>query len=132
MPIPSIELQKTLFSSLSTGGYKVYEIVPSYAKMPYITIDNETILTDDTKTNPRYVITKTISTWSMGSSSSQSKTLNDFVIKKLLRTDLVVNGFFVDFVSLELLTTQVEKDETINENIFHGIIQIEFTLMEVE
>lgn len=130
MPIASIELQKSLFSSLSSG-YKVYEIVPSYADMPYITIDNETILTDDTKTNRRYTITKTISTWSEGSSSSQSKAMNDFVIKQLLQTDLVVNGFFVDFVSLELLTTQVEKDETIHENIFRGILQIEFTLMEV-
>jgi hypothetical protein len=132
MPIPSIELQKSLFSALSSGDYKVYEIVPSYASFPYITIDNETILTDDTKTNLRYVITKTISTWSIGSGSSQGKTMNDFVIQQLLRNDLVVNGFFVDFVSLELLTTQVDKDETIDENIFHGIIQIEFTLMEVE
>jgi hypothetical protein len=132
MAIPSLELQKAIYSTLSGSIYKVYEVTPlgSFTS-PYISLGEETITTTDTKTDFRYISNYTIHTWSKGASSSPHKALNNFVIDRILRTPLNVNGFLVQFVSLEMLTTKKEIDETQSQTIFHGILQFEITLQEV-
>ncbi len=132
LAIPSLELQKSIFSRLSGSTYKVYDVPPlgSFTQ-PFIVIGDETITTRFTKTERFWVSTVTIHTWTKGASSSSSKTLNNFVIENILLKPFNVNGFFVSLVSLEMLTTQEEMDETQSQTIFHGILQFEFTLQEV-
>ncbi len=132
MAIPSLELQKSIFSTLSGGTYKVYDIAPlgSFTQ-PFISIGDETITTSFTKTERRWVSNVTIHTFAKGASSASSKTLNNFVIQNMLFKPFNVNGFFVDYISLEMLTTQEEMDETQSQTIFHGIIQFEIILQEV-
>lgn len=130
--IPSLNLQKAIFSTLSGSTYKVYDIAPlgSFTQ-PFIVIGDETITTSFTKTERRWVSNVTIHTFAKGASSVASKNLNNFVIQRILLTPLVVDSFFVDLVSLEMLTTQEEMDETQSQTVFHGILQFEITLQEV-
>lgn len=132
LAIPSLELQKAIYSALSGSTYKVYDVAPlgSFTS-PFISIGEETLITSDTKTEFRYTSTVTIHTWTKGASSSSSKTLNNFVIDRILRKPFTMNGFLVQKISLELLTTQKEIDETQSQTIFHGILQFEFILQEV-
>lgn len=132
MAIPSLELQKAIYGKLSTSTYKVYDVAPlGTFTQPFIVIGDETITTRFTKTDRFWVSTVTIHTWTKGASSSSSKILNNFVIENLLLQPFNVNGFFVSLVSLEMLTTQEEIDETQSQTLFHGILQFEFTLQEV-
>jgi hypothetical protein len=52
------------------------------------------------------------------------------VVDRILRGSLKVNGFSVDSVTLSLLTTQKEIDETQSQTIFHGIIQFEIIMTQ--
>lgn len=125
MVIASIELQKAIYSALKNGSYSVFEIAPPNIAFPYITIGEETLTTDDTKTNKRTVHNVTIHTWSEGSSSAEIKVMNHFVLTTILN-NLKVNGFYLDMVSLELQTTIKEQDS--DSTIFHGVLQFEITL----
>jgi hypothetical protein len=132
MAIPSLELQRSIYSALTTNStYKVYEITPlgSFTS-PFISLGEESLLTSDTKTDLRYISNYTIHTWTKGASSTTSKTLNNFVVDRILRNPFTVNGFSVDSVTLSLLTTQKEIDETQSQTIFHGIIQFEIIMTQ--
>ena len=128
MAIPSLELQKALVKTLGISTYKVYEVVPATAVMPFITIGEEMLLTDDTKTNERYQINFFIHSWTKGNSSVTSKTLNDFILNRLLKNPLVIDGFFCDSVTLEMFNSQREVDESTSQEIFHGIFEFSFQL----
>jgi hypothetical protein len=124
MAIASVELQKAIYTALKTGSYPVYEVVPPNTTMPYIVIGEEILTHNNTKTEIRTVHNITIHTWSKGSSSNESKSINDFVIKKLL-AGFTVTGFYLDKISLEMMTTYKELDV---DTIFHGVIQFEITI----
>ena len=79
MTIASIELQKGLYTHLSSGSYEVYELVPPNTDMPYITIGNITKANSYTKTNRRYTFSCTIHSWSRGTSSLEQKTIDEFI-----------------------------------------------------
>lgn len=125
LAIASVELQKAVYSTLKTGSYSVYEIVPPKTPMPYIEIGEEILTHSNTKTNTRTVHNITIHTWSKGNSSNNSKVMNDFVIKTLLN-GFIVNGFSMDMITLEMLTTLKETNS--DSTIFHGVLQFEITL----
>ena len=132
LAIPSLELQKALFSTLSSGDYPVYEMLPSSIPKNYIILGEEMLQTDNTKTQRRTVHVYTIHTWSQGTSSYNSKIINNFVLDKLLLEEFTVPNFHVDMVNLELLTTLKEFDQEENDTLQHGIIQVEFTLNRME
>lgn len=125
MAVASIELQKAVYKALNAGNYSVYDIVPPNTALPYISIGDETLTTDDTKTSKRTVHNVSIHTWSMGNSSAESKMMNHFVLQTILN-DLEVNGFYVDMVNLELQTTL--KEQSSDSTTFHGVLQFEVTL----
>ncbi|MCD4839731.1 DUF3168 domain-containing protein [Neobacillus sedimentimangrovi] len=124
MAIASLELQKTVFALLSEN-YPVYEVVPPNTPMPYITIGEEILTTSNTKTHMRTVHNITIHTWSKGKSSATSKIMNDYVVQTLLK-GFLVNGFYLDKITLEMLTTF--KEEATDGTIFHGVLQFEIIL----
>jgi hypothetical protein len=130
--IPSLELQKALVKSLSVSTYKVYEVVPTTAVMPFIKIGEEMLLTDDTKTNDRYTINFFIHSFAKGTSSAQAKTLNDFILNRLLKNPLEINGFFCDYVNLEMFSSQREIEEGTTQTVFHGIFEFSFQLTSKE
>lgn len=129
MAVASLELQKAVFTALSNGSYAVYEVIPPNTQMPYIQIGEETLTHNNTKTSKRTVHNITIHTWSKGSSSSKSKVLNDFVMQTLL-DGFEVSGFYLDMITLEMLTTIKEQDT--DTTIFHGVLQFEITLTNME
>lgn len=124
MAIASVELQKAIYTALKSGSYSVYEVVPPNTTMPYIVIGEETLTHNNTKMEIRTVHNITIHTWSKGSSSNESKSMNDFVVKKLL-AGFAVSGFYLDRITLEMMTTIKELD---TDTIFHGVIQFEITI----
>lgn len=123
--VASLELQKAVYSTLSSGSYAVYEIIPPNTEFPYIQIGEETLTTSNTKTSKGTIHNITIHTWSKGSSSANSKVLNDYVAQTLLN-GLTVSGFFVDKITLEMMQTLKESDT--DSTIFHGVIQFDITL----
>lgn len=126
--VASVELQKAIYSKLSTGDYPVYDALPLNTPMPYIVIGEEQLLMSDTKTENRTNHIVTIHTWSNKQSSMEIKTMNDYVVKSINDT-LAVQGYEIDLVTLSFLQTlkQIEQDSY----IYHGVIQITITLMEV-
>lgn len=124
MVIASIELQKALFSLLSTG-YSVYEVVPNNPVFPYITIKSNSKYDANTKTETRTEHMIYIHSWSKGNSSLESKQMNAFIHDKLTN-DFNVNGFHVDLVSLELEANQEEQKS--DTTVFHGTQQFQITL----
>lgn len=126
MESASTKLQKAIYGVLSEH-YSVYEVTPLNAAFPYITIGEEAVTHNHTKTNKRSVHLITLHTWSKGQSSSQSKTMNDLVINKLLN-ELSINDYSLDEAALQLLTTL--KEAATDATIFHGVIQIEFIITQ--
>ena len=124
--VASIELQKAVYSVLSQS-HNVYEAVPSGASMPYIVIGEEVLTDGKTKTEGKTKHLLTLHTWSDSQSSGENKTLMDFV-RKSIDYGLPVSGYVVDFVRLEM--TQSFKEAVQDKYIFHGVVQIEITLME--
>lgn len=130
--VASVELQKAVYSTLKTGSYPVYEIVPPNTDMPYITLGDENLTFSNTKTNKRTVHNITINTWSQGSSSNESKIMNDYVLQTLIN-GFTVNGYDMDMITLELLRTIKEQGtESLSQYIFHGVLQFEIILTNME
>lgn len=128
MAIASVELQKTVFTALSSGSYKVHEIIPPNTPMPYLVIGEEILTYDNTKTSIRTVHNLTIHTWYQGSSSATSKVMNDFVVQTILGIQSV-NGFYVDKSNLEMQRTI--KDIDSEGTMFHGVNQFEIILTKI-
>ena len=126
MAIPSLELQKGIFSLLS-GTYPVFDTVPSVTSYPYVQIGEEVLTMDDTKEKNRTVHNLTLHTYSKGNSSVSAKEVNNFVIDKILN-ELVVDFFVVEMAQLVMLTTLRESE--ISETYHHGVLIFEITLKE--
>lgn len=124
--IPSVELQKAIYSKLSTA-YKVVQIKSANPSFPFIEIGNEVLLDDNTKTEKRTVHNVTIHTYSKSTSSIESKTLNHFVKESILG-QLEINGFYVDKAKSKMVTTLTEED--VNSVIWHGVLQFELSISQ--
>lgn len=120
----TVELQKAVYSTLSTSVYKVFDSLPSKQAMPFIVIGEDTLLFADTKTEGRSRHVLTIHCWSDKTSSLEVRGMNDFVMQSLFQLEKV-NGYHVDFVELEL--AQVFK----SEDKYHGVISIAITLTKL-
>lgn len=125
--VRSIEIQRAILTELSRGEYQVLEIVPRDTAFPLIQIGDSVMLSSDTKTHRRTTHNITIHTWSKATSSVESKQIDDYVVNAL-RDGFEVQGFSLDNWGLALLTTLKEVHDDFN--IFHGVIQFEFTLGE--
>ena len=127
MTIASIELQKGLYTHLSSGPYEVYELVPPDIEMPYITIGNITKVNSYTKTNRRYTFSCTIHSWSRGTSSIEQKTIDEFIHETLM-VGFTVTGYEVDFVRLAMGESLREVGS--DNSVFHGVQEFEITLAD--
>ncbi|MGH0775291.1 DUF3168 domain-containing protein [Bacillus mobilis] len=129
MAIASIELQKAVFSALNNKPYPVYDAVPAQSPMPHITIGEEVLLRDSTKTEKRTQHSITIHCWSKENGTKQVKEMMDKTLVTLLDQPISVQGFYCAYKELTLSQTIKEIDGT--AVIQHGVIQITFKLMEV-
>lgn len=122
----SIELQKALFTALNKN-YQVFELVPKSTKYPYIQIGNIDRETDNTKTSTRHVYNVYVHTWSEGTSSMESKVLNQFVNNKVLND--------LKLIDLELGIIRLRSERNLTEqyltnNIYHGVLNFELTIIQ--
>ena len=124
--IGQIELQKAIYKALSES-YEVTEIKPTEPIFPWIEIGNIIERDISIKTNKRSAFNITIHTFTKGNDSTESKILNEYVKNKMLNL-VVTNGFSVDYVTLDTITTlkEVETDGT----IFHGVLFFNANLTE--
>lgn len=124
--IPSIELQKAIYSVLSSSKWEVHEVIPPKAPLPYIQIGNLSRLKADTKTNKRHEFIIMIHSWSKGSSSIQVKEMNNFIYDSI--HTLQMSTYSVSWVELEL--EQTIKEDYPDGTIFHGVHEFKIILNE--
>lgn len=122
--IPSVELQKAIYSILSTNA-KVVSTKTSNPQFPFIELGLEIERDNSTKTDERSYHNLTIHTWTKSNSSIDSKTINQTVKDQIVGLKNV-NGFFVDSSKLDNMFTLTEADG--NTTIWHGVLQFEITL----
>ena len=125
---PSVDLQKTIYNELETGGYPVREIAPAEVKeMPLITLSELNRETDFTKTNKdRFTYTIMIHGWSIGKSSLESKTIEEFIYQTMMILT-TTRDYKVEMVNL-LMTNNVREDESADRVTFHSIQQFGITI----
>lgn len=134
MAIRELELQKAVYTNLSTGAYTVLDSPPTEPVLPLITLGDNIVVDSDTKTSDRTVHLVTIHTWSKGNSKAEIYTMNDFVKTAIKDSTLSVTGFNVDNVTTELLTVMKDADYTgavytdIDGVVLHGVLQFNVTL----
>jgi len=125
MAIPTVELQKAIHNGLKTN-YNVFESKPVNQPFPYILIGEDVTTTNNkTKDYKRTKHNITVHTFSKGTTSLESKTMNHFV-KEFIETGFEVVSFSLDLVSLEMMMTL--KEEGTDGNVYHGILEFEINL----
>lgn len=126
--VASVELQKGLYTSLSEE-YSVYEVVPKEDDFPFITFGDITRQENFTKTDKkRFTFTILIHGWSKGTSSLQSKTIEEYILNKV--ENIKINGFELEGTSLEMSTTVREKDAD-GSTIFQSIQEFNFIINQI-
>lgn len=126
--IASIQLQKALYASLSES-YSVYEVVPKEDDFPFITFGDITRQENFTKTDKkRFTFTILIHGWSKGTSSIQSKTIEEYILNKI--ENIKIEGFELEDTSLEMSTTVREKDAD-GSTIFQSIQEFNFIINQI-
>lgn len=125
--IPSVELQKTIFSELDKGSYPVAEVVPKDLKaMPLITIRDLNRETNFTKTNVnRFTFSVTIDGWSYSRSSYEIKTVEEYIYQTVM--SLEMDSYDVEMVNLEM-NLNLKEEETADRVVFHSVQQFEITI----
>lgn len=122
--IPSIELQKAIYSALS-AKYTVVSVKPSNPKFPFVEIGLEIERDESVKSHERSYHHLTVHTWSKSNSATEIKTINH-VVKSQIMNLQSVNGFGVDYVKLDNILTLTEP--LAETTIWHGVLQFEITL----
>lgn len=126
MAIPSIELQKALYSTLSAGDCPVFELTPDNQPYPFITLRIQSMNEDMTKTDlNRFKFQVYIHSWSLSLGSLESKTIDSFIFN-LVMGEWEINGFNLDRVSYEFGETLTETQQ--EGTIFQGIQNFEITI----
>ena len=125
---PSVDLQRTIYNELKAGGYPVGEIAPAEVKeMPLITLSELNRETDFTKTNKdRFTYTIMIHGWSIGKSSLEAKTIEEFIYQTMMNLT-TTRDYKVEMVNL-LMTNNVREDESGDRVTFHSIQQFGITI----
>ena len=114
--IPIVQLQKALYSTLSES-YSVFELKQVNPSFPFIEIGQIIESDDSIKTDHRHQFNVMIHTFSKGSSSLQSKQINNYVKTKIMGLSQV-EGFNFEFVKLSNSTTLNEPSQD-GKPIFH-------------
>lgn len=128
--VASIELQRTIYSSLSSA-YKVFEIMPSdYKLMPFITLSEINKQTNFTKTNTdRYTFSISIHGWTKGQSSLESKQIEELIYQTIMNLEMTT--YDVEFVDLTM-NVNTKEEESKDSNVFHSVQQFEITISKIE
>ena len=87
------QLQKAVFSALSTLSVPVYDDVPSTASLPYVVIGDDTMADDNTNDFVGYQATVTIHAWSEYKGRAQVKQIQDEINSLLDRKKLSIVGY---------------------------------------
>lgn len=124
--IPIVQVQKALYGALSQA-YKVYELKKQNPTFPFIEIGQIIEFDDSIKTHNRHQFNVTIHTFSKGSSSLQSKELNNYVKVQLMDLSQV-EGFQMEYVKLSNSTTILEPSQD-GKSIFHGILRFDISIV---
>lgn len=125
---PAVELQKAIVQKLSKGSWNVYEVLPPKTPFPFIQIGETTRLRDDSKTGKRHSYTVRIHSFSEGTSSLESKQINEFILNSMM-DGLKVEGFNTSRVTLDLETTLREQE--VSSTVFHGVLDFNIILQEI-
>lgn len=87
------QLQKTIFTALSSLSVPVYDDVPESATLPYVVIGDDTLVDDNTNDYAGYQATVTIHSWSAYKGRSQIKQIQDEINNLLDRQKLSIVGY---------------------------------------
>ena len=125
--IPSLELQKAVYTELSKGVYPIFEVQPSdTSKMPFITFSDLSRETNFTKDNQnRFTFSIILHGWAIGKSSIQSKQIEDFIYNTVMSLEMV--SYKVEMIDLSM-NTNVREDESKDRTVFHSVQQFEITI----
>lgn len=120
-------LQISLFNRLKNDTsvkVPVYDSVSEGAGFPYITLGEDTVIPNDSKTYDGEEITHTLHVWSTYNGKKEVKEIMSSVLDSLTREPLIVNGFFVEFSRLDLM----QVFETDGTPLKHGVIRMRFRI----
>lgn len=122
-----LELQKAIFTQLSSSSYKVNDGWFEGDILPLITIGEVNLELNDTKVNDGWQLIVTVHTWSNRTSSLQSKEMNYFVREKLGLVEIQ------DYrVSSRLVRTVTLKEKDGDSILHHGVTQYRYKILKEE
>jgi len=126
MKSPLLPLQKAIYDRLKANlTCPVYDNVPDGAKMPYVTLGEDTAVDWSTKLENGQEVTHTLHIWSEYKGMMESKQIIDQVIQAITSTPLVVEGFFVVSARVDVVETMRDP-----EGYRHGIVRFRFKIQE--
>lgn len=119
-------LQKALFERLNGHiGCEVYDSVPDGAKMPYLTLGEDTAIDWSTKLEAGLEVTHTLHIWSSYKGGMEAKEIADDVIQLVTGDALEVEGFYMVIARLDMV--DVMRDP---EGFRHCVIRFRFKIQE--
>ncbi|WP_434642760.1 DUF3168 domain-containing protein [Thermoanaerobacterium thermosaccharolyticum] len=126
MKSPLFPLQKAIYDRLKSSlTCPVYDNVPDGAKMPYVTLGEDTAVDWSTKLENGQEVTHTLHIWSEYKGMMEAKQIIDQIIQAITSTPLVVEGFFV--VSARVDIIEAMRDP---EGYRHGVVRFRFKIQE--
>jgi len=126
MKSPLLPLQKAIYDRLKANlTCPVYDNVPDGAKMPYVTLGEDTAVDWSTKLENGQEVTHTLHIWSEYKGMMEAKQIIDQVIQAITSTPLVVEGFFVVSARVDVVETMRDP-----EGYRHGIVRFRFKIQE--
>lgn len=126
MKSPLFPLQKAIYDRLKSSlTCPVYDNVPDGAKMPYVTLGEDTAVDWSTKLENGQEVTHTLHIWSDYKGMMETKQLINTIIQILTLTPLQVEGFFVVTARLDMVETMRDP-----EGYRHGIVRFRFKIQE--
>jgi len=126
MKSPLLPLQKAIYDRLKANlTCPVYDNVPDGAKMPYVTLGEDTAVDWSTKLENGQEVTHTLHIWSEYKGMMEAKQIIDQIIQAITSTPLVVEGFFVVSARVDVVETMRDP-----EGYRHGIVRFRFKIQE--
>lgn len=126
MKSPLFPLQKAIYDRLKSSlTCPVYDNVPDGAKMPYVTLGEDTAVDWSTKLENGQEVTHTLHIWSEYKGMMEAKQIIDQIIQAITSTPLVVEGFFVVSARVDVVETMRDP-----EGYRHGIVRFRFKIQE--
>lgn len=126
MKSPLLPLQKAIYNRLKSSlTCPIYDNVPDGAKMPYVTLGEDTAVDWSTKLENGQEVTHTLHIWSEYKGMMEAKQIIDQIIQAITSTPLVVEGFFVVSARVDVVETMRDP-----EGYRHGIVRFRFKIQE--